>query len=80
MTKRKRQVQQTSTLLTNLHIERSDVELSGATVRLIVLPKHLPEHKQHLRGTEAHVSLQKNCQHWISICIRNNIWTTVSGH
>lgn len=34
----------------NLQVEWSDVELSGATVRLKVLPEHLPEHRQHLKG------------------------------
>lgn len=37
--------------LTNLQVEWSDVELSGAAVRLKVLPKHLPEHREHLCGT-----------------------------
>lgn len=37
--------------MTNLQVEWRDMELSGATVRLKVLPKHFPEHGQNLCGT-----------------------------
>ena len=38
---------------TDLQVEGGDVELSGAGIRLEVRPKHLPEHTQHLRETQA---------------------------